>query len=126
MAWKFNQREAVFLQIANRLRGEILGGKYPPDSQIPPVRQLAYEASVNPNTMQKALTLLEEEGLLRSRGTVGRFITSDVDILAAAKEKVRREAVKNWLYTPTVRSVETTTRQERVFSLVSMRAYASL
>lgn len=98
MAWKFNQREAVFLQIANRLRGEILGGKYPPDSQVPPVRQLAFEASVNPNTMQKALALLEEEGLLHSRGTVGRFITSDVDILDAAREKVRREAVKNWLY----------------------------
>ena len=61
--WKFNSREAVFVQIASRLRGEILRGKYQPDQQIPPVRQLAFEAAVNPNTMQKALTVLEEEGL---------------------------------------------------------------
>ena len=93
MPWKFNSHEAVFLQIASRLRGEILRGKYQPDQQIPPVRQLAFEAAVNPNTMQKALTVLEEEGLLYSRGTVGRFVTTDRSVLALCGERVRREAV---------------------------------
>ena len=97
MAWTFNNKEAVFLQISKRLRGDILSGKYPPDSQIPPVRQLAFEASVNPNTMQKALTHLEEEGLLYAKGTVGRFITSDTAVLDAAREKMRREIVVSWL-----------------------------
>ena len=55
MAWQFNSQEAVFIQIANRLRGDILKGIYPPDSQIPSVRHLATDAAVNPNTMQKAL-----------------------------------------------------------------------
>lgn len=98
MAWQFNSREAVFIQIANKLRCDIVGGKYPPESQVPSVRQLAYEAAVNPNTMQKSLTLLEEEGLLISRGTVGRFVTSDADVLRAAGDKMRREAVRNWLF----------------------------
>ncbi len=93
MPWKFNSHEAVFLQIASRLRGEILRGKYLPDEQIPPVRQLAFEAAVNPNTMQKALSVLEEEGLLYSRGTVGRFVTTDRSVLALCGERVRREAV---------------------------------
>lgn len=97
MAWQFNSREAVFLQIAARLRGEILCGKYPPDSQIPPVRQLALEAAVNPNTVQKALAHLEEEGLLHARGTVGRFVTSDPAVLDAARAKMRRDAVRSWL-----------------------------
>ena len=97
MAWQFNGKEPVFLQIANRLRIEILNGKYPPDSQIPPVRQLAFEAAVNPNTMQKALSNLEEEGLLDSKGTVGRFVTTDTETLRAATEKMRRETVKGWL-----------------------------
>ena len=97
MSWQFNNTEAVFLQIANRLRLDIINGVYSPDEQIPPVRILAAEASVNPNTMQKALTLLEEEGLLHTRGTVGRFITSNQAVLTTAKERIRRESVKRWL-----------------------------
>lgn len=97
MAWKFNGREAVFIQISNRLRCDIVEGKYPPESQIPSVRQLAFEASVNPNTMQKALTVLEQEGLLSTHGTIGRFVTSDSAVLDDAREKMRREAVRGWM-----------------------------
>ena len=81
MSWQFNRTEAVFLQIEKRLKREILVGKYPPDSQFPSVRQLAAEAAVNPNTMQKALSLLEDEGLLYSKGTLGRFVTNDEETL---------------------------------------------
>lgn len=97
MSWQFNNREAVFLQIANRLRNEILGGTYASGEQLPTVRQLAYDAGVNPNTVQKALAYLEDEGILFSRGTVGRFVTSDETVLLAARERVRREAVRTWL-----------------------------
>ena len=97
MAWQFNGREAVFLQIADRLRWDILGGKYSPEEQFPSVRQLAAEAAVNPNTMQKALAHLEEEGLLHAHGTVGRFVTSDREVLDAAREHMRRKTVRNWL-----------------------------
>lgn len=97
MAWQFNQREPVFLQIANRLRGDIICGVYSPDEQVPSVRQMASIAGVNPNTMQKALSLLEEEGILYSKGTLGRFVTADGNILADSKEKMRRDTVRNML-----------------------------
>ena len=97
MAWKFNDHEAVFIQIVNRLRSDILSGKYPPDSKFPPVRQLAYEAAVNPNTMQKALSLLENEGILCPRGTIGRFVTSDTSVLEAARENIRRKCIQDLL-----------------------------
>lgn len=97
MSWQFNNKEAVFVQIASRLRNEILVGKYASGDQLPTVRQLAYDAGVNPNTVQKSLACLEEEGILSSRGTVGRFVTSDETVLQAARERVRREAVRNWL-----------------------------
>ena len=84
MPWRFHSRSPVFVQIADRIRGDILKGVYPPNSQIPPVRQLALEASVNPNTVQHALSALEEEGLLYSKGTVGRFVTGESAILDAA------------------------------------------
>ena len=97
MGWQFNSTEPVFLQMANRLRNDILQGKYAPAAQFPATRQLAGEAGVNPNTAQKALTLLEEEGLLCSKGTVGRFVTEDREILQQATETARREAVRKWL-----------------------------
>ena len=93
MPWLFNRTEVVFLQIKKRLKTDILKGKYPPDSQFPTVRQLASEATVNPNTMQKALSLLEEEGLLYSKGTLGRFVTNDTELLKKGKEDVRRELI---------------------------------
>lgn len=97
MAWPLNSGEAVFIQIANKLRYDILSGKYPPDSQIPAVRQLAFDAAVNPNTMQKALSVLEEEGLLHSKGTIGRFVTSDENVLWDAMSKMKRVTVRKWI-----------------------------
>lgn len=97
MPWQFNQRQPVFLQIVQRLRWEIVRGVYAPDAQFPTVRQLAAQAAVNPNTVQKALTVLEEEGLLYTRGTVGRFVTSDTAVLEALRERMRREAVHAWV-----------------------------
>lgn len=86
MIWSFNQTEPVFLQIAQGLRAQILSGKLPPGSVAPTVRQLAADTAVNPNTVQRALTLLEEEGLLHTQGTTGRFVTTDQTVLQAARE----------------------------------------
>ena len=93
MAWIFTSRAPVYLQIVSRLRADILSGVYSPDQQIPSVRQLAFEAGVNPNTMQKAFALLEAEQLFVTRGTVGRFITTDTDVLENARRILRRETI---------------------------------
>ena len=61
------------------------------------MRQLAMEAGGNPNTMQKALADLESEHLFVTRGTVGRFVTSDKGALDAARETMRKEAVEKIL-----------------------------
>ena len=93
MDWQFNHTESVFVQIANKLRSEIVSGKYAPNMQIPSVRQLAIDASVNPNTMQKALAVLEEEGLLYTKGTLGRFVTDDEGIIQDARERIKQKAM---------------------------------
>ncbi len=90
MGWKFDSTLPVSIQIAEKLKREILIGKYPSGSQFPTVRQLAFETSANPNTVQKALTSLETEGLLESHGTVGRFVTSDRNVLEAVYRKLCR------------------------------------
>lgn len=94
MAWQFRSDIPVYRQIISRLRAELLEGKYPADGQIPPVRQLAFEAAVNPNTMQRALAELEEEGLLYTRSTAGRFVTSDGAVLRRARETMHRETME--------------------------------
>ena len=93
MAWQFTSRAPVYLQIVSRIRADILSGVYSPDQQIPSVRQLAFEAGVNPNTMQKAFAVLEAERLFVTRGTVGRFITTDTDALNEARQILRRETI---------------------------------
>jgi DNA-binding transcriptional regulator YhcF (GntR family) len=64
---------------------------------MPTVRQLAFDAAVNPNTVQKALLLLEDEGLLYTKGTAGRFVTSDKAVLRLTAERVRRGVIRRWL-----------------------------
>lgn len=93
MAWHFTSRAPVYLQIVSRIRADILSGVYQADQQIPSVRQLAFEAGVNPNTMQRAFSVLEEEQLFVTRGTMGRFITADTDVLNSAREALRRETI---------------------------------
>ncbi len=81
MSWEFNSNVPVFIQIVDKIRADIINGKYPSGSRIPPVRDLAAEASVNPNTMQRALSELESQGLLEGRGTIGRFVTGNTSVI---------------------------------------------
>ena len=97
MGWAFVPQIPVYLQIVSRIRADILSGHYPADSQIPSVRQLALEAAVNPNTMQRALSELESEGLLYTRGTAGRFVTADTAVLDAARQLQLREELEQLL-----------------------------
>lgn len=90
MNWKFSGDRPVYQQIMAAIRGAILTGELPPGKKVPSVRDLAEEAQVNPNTMQRALTELEREGLLISGGTSGRSVTQDRQIL----DSQRREALQ--------------------------------
>lgn len=97
MAWKFTADRAVYLQIAQRIEIAVLSGVYPPGGQIPSVRQLALEAAVNPNTVQHAFTELENQGLILSRGTQGRFVTEDAATIEACRLEMAQLCVKQFL-----------------------------
>ena len=91
MNWKFTGDRPVYQQIMAAIRGAILTGELPPGKKILSVRDLAAQAQVNPNTMQRALTELEQEGLLIGGGTTGRSVTQDETVLSAAREAAIRE-----------------------------------
>ena len=97
MAWSFTSDRPVFVQLAEILKKQIIAGKYAPTEQIPSVRQLAIETAVNPNTVQRALTLLEDEGLVESRGTLGRFVTSDLGTIQRCLDDSAKSLVAQFI-----------------------------
>lgn len=95
MEWKFTGDRPVYQQIMVSLRGAVIRGELPPGGKVPSVRELAAQAQVNPNTVQRALTELEREGLLVGGGTVGRSVTQDQQILDAARKEALEELAKD-------------------------------
>ena len=93
----FDRNAPMFLQIFDRIKKDIIGAKYPPNSQIPTVRQLACDMAVNPNTVQKALQLLEEEGLIITRATLGKFVTPDHLLISRLKSEMQKQTLKGWV-----------------------------
>ena len=77
MAWNFTADRPLYLQIVENIQQKILNGEYAQGERLPSVRELAAEAAVNPNTMQKAMAELERSGLVYSQRTSGRFITDN-------------------------------------------------
>lgn len=97
MSWELDNDRPIYLQLMERIRRDIIAGLYSPGDKLPSVRELALIASVNPNTMQKALSELEREGLVYSQRTSGRFITEDKKMLQQLKDELAFEQIRNFL-----------------------------
>ena len=98
MPWNLNSSRPIFLQLIEIIQMDIISGKYPPRGKLPSVRDLAAQAAVNPNTMQKALSELERSGLVFSQRTSGRFITEDKHMIEELKSTLAKEKIKEFLY----------------------------
>ena len=79
------------------MKAGIVTGAFPPGERLPSVRDMATEAGVNPNTMQRALAELERDGLVYSQRTAGRFVTEDNTMINAAKRSLAQRHVKTFL-----------------------------
>lgn len=87
MHWNITAGRPVYIQLIEQLELALVAGAFPPGSRIPPVRELAADAGVNPNTMQRALQELESRGLLQAQRTAGRTVTADDAVLQALRRK---------------------------------------
>ena len=81
MEWNFKSGVPIYSQIIEEMTTRIAAGAYEPGEELPSVRDLAVDAGVNPNTMQRALSELERKGLVFSERTSGRFVTKDDEVL---------------------------------------------
>ena len=97
MPWELKPDRPIYAQLIEQLERKICSGAYPLGTRLPSVRDLAQEASVNPNTMQRALARLEEDGLLYTNRTSGRFVTEDIGRIRQTKNKLAQEQVQEFL-----------------------------
>lgn len=88
MAWELNSDRPIYAQILEKLQVRIVCGMYKPGEWLPSVRDLAAEASVNPNTMQRAFMELERSGLVMTQRNMGRVVTQDVQLIETAKHRM--------------------------------------
>jgi len=86
MAWNLDSDRPIYAQLIEIVQMKIISGGYQPGEKLPSVRILATEASVNPNTMQKALSELEKSGLVITKRTSGRIVTEDIQMIQAARK----------------------------------------
>ena len=97
MEYIFNNERPIYIQIVEKIRLEIISGKLKTGERLPSVRELALTARVNPNTMQKALAELEDEGLVYTERTNGKFVTENVELIEKIKNELAKEKVNNYL-----------------------------
>ncbi len=96
MKWDLKSDRPIYTQILEEMKKRIVSGYYKPGERLLAVRELAQEAQVNPNTMQKALSELERDNLVYAVRTTGRFITEDQELIDETKKEFARLHVENF------------------------------
>ena len=97
MEWTFSADLPIYSQLVAQIKLAIVSGVYLPGERLAPVRELAMDAGVNPNTMQRALQELERDGMVYTQRTSGRFVTEDTKVIESAKKQLAADQIKDFL-----------------------------
>lgn len=97
MEYQFDNDKPIYLQMVELIKTEIISGRLKSGEKIPSVRELAVQAKVNPNTVQKALAELERCGLIYTERTNGKFVTENKSIIKAYRDDIINEKVESFL-----------------------------
>ena len=97
MSWQFRGDVPIYTQLIDYFQRQIVSGQLQPGQRLPSVRDLAAEAGVNPNTMQRALGELERQELVYSQRTAGRFVTQERETLDRLRTGLAREQIRGFL-----------------------------
>ena len=97
MEWQFRGDKPIYSQLVEKIQLAIVSGELPPGSKLPPVRELAADAGVNPNTMQRAMQELEREGMVFALRTAGRYVTTERSVIESVKRSLAKEHIAAFL-----------------------------
>ncbi|MGT2932782.1 GntR family transcriptional regulator [Streptococcus catagoni] len=97
MSWKFDEKSPIYTQIAQHIKMQIVSQEVKSGDQLPTVREYAEAAGVNPNTMQRAFTELEREGIVYSQRTAGRYVTDDQEMITKKRHELSRSELESFV-----------------------------
>lgn len=97
MSYTFDNNIPIYIQLVDIIKVDIVSGKLSVGSRLPSVRELAFYYKVNPNTMQKALVELENEKLIYTERTNGKFVTNDTKLINEFKQKYADDLTFNYV-----------------------------
>lgn len=97
MQFNFTNDRPIYLQLVEQLEPYIISGQFSPGDKLPSVRDLALQAQVNPNTMQRALQDLEDKRLIITERTNGKFVTDDEKFLIKQRRKLAQDKIQKFL-----------------------------
>lgn len=102
MSYVFDNQRPIYLQLQEIFSQLIVSGFWPPGERIASVRELAMTYGVNPNTVQRALSELERDGLMHTERTSGRFVTDDQKLIEQVRQRLARDKVEQLIQQITV------------------------
>ena len=97
MEFNFDNERPIYIQLVELIRIKIVSGEFQKGQKIPSVRELALAMKVNPNTMQKALVELEDEKLIYTERTNGKYVTEDEKLIEKVKDELAKEKVEDYI-----------------------------
>ena len=97
MSWEFQDHLPIYAQLMDTLKRRIITGRYLPGEKLPSVRELAAEAGINPNTVQRAFSELEREGLIYTQRATGKYVTENADEIKSARQALAKTQVDEFL-----------------------------
>jgi len=97
MGWNLDDSRPIWPQLKELMMKDIVAGKYPMGGSFPTVRELAEEAGVNRNTMQRALSELENAGFVITNRTAGRTVTTDEGLVREVKEQIAKDNIERFM-----------------------------
>lgn len=97
MQWQLRGDRPIYQQLVEILTEQIVSGQLEAGGKVPAVRELAAQAGVNPNTMQRALSDMEREGLMYTNRTSGRYVTEDKEMIQKIREQIAGDRITEFL-----------------------------
>jgi len=92
--WEFTTDRPIYLQLIDQIKLRVINGTYKPGDKVPSVREIAMEAGVNPNTVQRAFLELERSGILSTQRTLGRFVTDNKSDIQSNRNGMAKEQAR--------------------------------
>ena len=92
----FDNERPIYMQLVEQLKIWIISGKIEPGDRIPSIREMAIGLKINPNTIQKGLVELENQGFIYTERTNGKYVTNDSELIEKLKDEYAMTLAKSY------------------------------